>query len=346
MSDPERPAAVSFEGDALTQLLALGAYVSRRRELDDLLSECVTRAAHLIGSQRASLQVLDPDKKQLIARCRAGEPVHSDPEPFALGEGLAGWVALHGLPIRAGDAEKDPRFVQRPSRRRRMGSFLGVPLLAGGSCIGVLSFSQDAHDRFDVWHQALAELVAAIVSPHVELARLARLTKVDPLTGLLNRRGLDAHRDAPRPAIASVVAVDLDHFKSVNDSFGHATGDRVLVMVADVLAGIVRRGDWVARTGGEEFVMVLPGAPLAAAVRIAERARARIAATPVLAGGGQSAVGEVRVTSSFGVAELAPGETIEAATARADAALYEAKRLGRDRVVEATPASDGPPPMR
>lgn len=339
MSDPEGiPPAVTLEGDALTQLLALGAYVSRRREFDELLSECVTRAAHLVGSQRATLLVLDPEKKQLVARCRAGEAVHSDPEPFALGEGLAGWVALHGQPIRTGRAEEDPRFVARPSRRRRMRSFLGVPLLAAGACIGVLTFSRDEPDAFDVWHQALAELVAAIVSPHVELARLARLTKVDPLTGLLNRRGLDAHREAPRPALASVIALDLDHFKSVNDRFGHATGDRVLLMVADVLESIVRRGDSVARTGGEEFLVVLPGAPIGAALRIAERARARIAERPVPA----HPDGEVRITASFGVAELGPEEALEAATARADAALYEAKRLGRDRVVEAQGAPSGP----
>jgi diguanylate cyclase (GGDEF)-like protein len=327
--------------DPLEALLALAVYVSRRRDLDALLVECVTRAANLIGAPRASIQVLDPEKKQLIARCRAGESVHSDPEPFALGEGLSGWVALHVQPIRTGNAEQDPRFVARSTRTRRMGSFLGVPMVAGGACLGVLSFSSEDEDRFDAGHEVLAELVAAIVAPHVELARLARLTKLDPLTGLLNRRGLDAQIEAPARATGSLVAADLDHFKSVNDRFGHATGDRVLVMVADVLAGVVRRGDSVARTGGEEFLVVLPGAPLAAAMRIAEQARARIERSAV-----DGPAGPVRVTSSFGVAEVAPGETVEAATARADAALYEAKRQGRNRVVEAAPPPAPTPAAR
>lgn len=331
----------SGSSDPLEGLLALAVYVSRRRDLDALLVECVTRAASLIGAPRVSIQILDPEEKQLIARCRTGESVHSEPEPFALGEGLSGWVALHGQPIRTGDAERDPRFVARATRTRRMGSFLGVPMVAGGACLGVLSFSSEEPDRFDAGHEVLAELVAAIVAPHVELARLARLTKLDPLTGLLNRRGLDAQIEAPARTAASVIVADLDHFKAINDRFGHATGDRVLVMVADVLAGVVRRGDSVARTGGEEFLVVLPGAPLAAALRIAEQARARIESSAV-----DGPAGPVRVTSSFGVAEVGPGETIEAATARADAALYEAKRQGRNRVLQAAPPPVPPPAAR
>ncbi|MBN8616814.1 MAG: GGDEF domain-containing protein, partial [Deltaproteobacteria bacterium] len=154
----------------------------------------------------------------------------------------------------------------------------------------------------------------------------------DPLTGVLNRRGLDALEGAGEDegVHGSVVCVDLDHFKEVNDTHGHAIGDRVLVMVADVLANSVRRGDSVARTGGEEFVVILPGAPLTAAMRIAENARKAIAVSTI-----DSPAGPVRVTSSFGVAERRADETHEACVARADAALYAAKRAGRDRVLAA-----------
>jgi diguanylate cyclase (GGDEF)-like protein len=309
--------------------LSLAEFLSRRRELDELLSECVTRAAALVGSPRASIQVLDHTRAQLIARCRAGEPVHGEPAPFALGEGLAGWIALHARAICSGDAERDERFVARATRSIPLALYLGVPLVAGGECLGVLSFTHVKRDAFDARHEAIASLVASLVAPHVELARLARLTRIDPLTGVLNRRGLAAveRAEEAQETLGSVICADLDHFKDVNDRHGHAVGDRVLVMVADALASSVRRGDSVARTGGEEFVVVLPGAPLAAALRIAESARATIAAT-VIDGPG----GPVRITSSFGVAEQRAGESHEAAVGRADAALYAAKRAGRNRV--------------
>ena len=330
----ERGALAEAETDSLR---ALAEFLSRRRELDELLSECVTRGAALVGSPRASMQVLDHARAQLIARCRAGEPVHGVPAPFALGEGLAGWIALHGKPIRTGRAEEDTRFVARASRTVPLASYLGVPLLAGGECVGVLSFAHVQENAFDAHDEAVAVLVAALVAPHVELARLARLTRIDPLTGVLNRRGLDAlegvgHDEGLRPGMeqGSVICVDLDHFKDVNDTHGHAIGDRVLVRVADVLARTVRRGDSVARTGGEEFVVILPGAPLTAAMRIAENARRALAASVI-----DAPLGPVRVTASFGVAERGADETHEACVARADAALYAAKRAGRDRVLAA-----------
>lgn len=325
-----RDVAPAVSAEEIGALLSLAEFLARRRELDELLSECVTRAASLVGSPRASIQVLDATRAQLIARCRAGEPVHGEPAPFALGEGLAGWIALHGKPIRAGQAERDARFVPRASRTVPIASYLGVPLLAGGECVGVLSFTHVRESAFDARHEAIAVLVAALVAPHVELARLARLTRLDPLTGLLNRRGLEAveHAREGKALVGSVICADLDHFKDVNDRHGHAVGDRVLVVVADVLARAVRRGDSVARTGGEEFLVVLPGAPLAAALRIAEAARATLAATDI-----DAPSGKLRVTSSFGVAERRAGESHEDAIARADAALYGAKRAGRNRVV-------------
>jgi diguanylate cyclase (GGDEF)-like protein len=316
----------------LGALLSLAEFVARRRDLDELLSECVTRAAALVGSPRASIQVLDAARAQLIARCRAGEPVHAEPAPFALGEGLAGWIALHAKPVRVGVAERDPRFVRRATLTAPLVSYLGVPLLAGGECLGVLSFTHANEGAFDARHEALAALVAALVAPHVELARLALLTRLDPLTGLLNRRGLAAVQppEVSEALVGSVICADLDHFKEVNDRHGHAVGDRVLLVVAEVLGRAVRRGDLVARTGGEEFVIVLPGAPLAAAMRIAESARAALAATDI-----DNASGNVRVTASFGVAERRAPESHDDAVMRADAALYAAKRAGRNRVTAA-----------
>ncbi|GGJ62999.1 GGDEF domain-containing protein [Deinococcus aquiradiocola] len=174
------------------------------------------------------------------------------------------------------------------------------------------------------------------------------LSNIDHLTGLDNRRSLygrieqlmddllDDRADTASARIPvttfSLVLLDVDHFKSVNDTFGHASGDTVLCGVADVLKSFVRDRDLAGRWGGEEFVLVLPGASLERAARIAERLRARIEEERFLP--------HRTVTASFGVAEYRRGDRLEALVARADQAMYRAKQSGRNRVVLHTSAND------
>ncbi|MBN1242309.1 MAG: diguanylate cyclase [Spirochaetales bacterium] len=170
-------------------------------------------------------------------------------------------------------------------------------------------------------------------------ARMRELSRTDGLTRLANRASfierasLEFDRSG-RSALPFCVAMfDIDDFKAVNDSFGHNAGDRVLKAVAGLLGGGIRATDLVARWGGEEFIALFPGTRLAGAARAAEKLRAAVEAGDVC---------ERRaVTLSVGVAERAEGEGFEALVARADAALYEAKGAGKNRVV-AAPNADGP----
>lgn len=180
------------------------------------------------------------------------------------------------------------------------------------------------------------ELERALARLHAANEVIEKLARTDSLTLLANRRGLEealAHerdRAARTGEPLSVVALDLDLFKRVNDTWGHAVGDRLLSAVGEALRAGVRPYDVSARAGGEEFLLVLPATSRERAADVAERLRARLAQLAV------EGLPE-RVTASAGVAELATGETTEAFLARADAALYEAKRLGRNRVVLAPP---------
>ena len=185
----------------------------------------------------------------------------------------------------------------------------------------------------------LAETLAALTeaTSHAALAaatatlrgELHTLATTDGLTALVNRAAFDEELAAAladrRAQPVSVALVDLDHFKSVNDSYGHQVGDEVLRRAADAVRSVVRPGDTAARYGGEELVVVLPRCPALNAAGIAERLRAAIAATP----------GEPTVTASIGVATASIGTTPADLLAAADAALYDAKRSGRDRVVRA-----------
>ena len=187
------------------------------------------------------------------------------------------------------------------------------------------------------------------------------LSRTDHLTGLSNRRSLYGSIETlmndvvntdsetlPLPddradglersrGTFTLMLLDIDHFKSVNDTYGHASGDTVLCSVAEVLQSFVRQHDLAGRWGGEEFVLVLPGVALEQGARIAERLRERIARARVLPGR--------HVTASFGVTCWRPGDTLAALMARADAAMYRAKQAGRNCVLiadEDTSSAVGP----
>ncbi|WP_432565200.1 histidine kinase N-terminal 7TM domain-containing diguanylate cyclase [Kineococcus sp. SYSU DK003] len=167
-------------------------------------------------------------------------------------------------------------------------------------------------------------------------AQLAEDAVRDPLTGLHNRRHFDPAAAELLGAVdghhpVGVLVVDIDHFKRVNDTHGHAAGDQVLVALARELQNLTRQGDLVARTGGEEFVLVLPGADAAVVARRAEELRTRCAQLEV-----PVVTGTVRPTVSIGTA-LAPrdGDDVATVLAAADQALYRAKADGRNRVAAA-----------
>jgi two-component system cell cycle response regulator len=169
-----------------------------------------------------------------------------------------------------------------------------------------------------------------------ENARLAALAHTDPLTQTLNRRALtvrladELDRARRYSSPVTLLLVDLDHFKRVNDGYGHLAGDEVLRAMGGLLHEAARSVDMVARYGGEEFVVVLPETPLEGALAVAERLRERVARHPFSTGGHA----RVSLTVSVGVATFpAPGlDSVDALFARADAALYRAKEEGRNRV--------------
>jgi diguanylate cyclase (GGDEF)-like protein len=161
-----------------------------------------------------------------------------------------------------------------------------------------------------------------------------KLAATDPLTRLMNRRAFLGHAEQELARVdrfggsISVGLLDVDHFKSVNDTYGHGAGDQVLAAIAEAVRGAVRRVDIVSRWGGEEIVLLLPGTALAGAEVVAERVRQAISGTPIAIGGDR----RVTATASIGLAERLEGESADSLIARADIAMYRAKQAGRDRV--------------
>ena len=193
------------------------------------------------------------------------------------------------------------------------------------------------HRRFSAFMRDIRDRKKIEAERVVLLDRLERLAWVDELTGLMNRRGflqearkLCSYRR--RYDIAACIAIiDLDHFKRINDNFGHGTGDDVLRRIAEICRGAVREEDTLGRIGGEEFGVLCPGAGPADARRILDRLRLHVASQPILQSPDEAPIA-IEVTVSAGIAVLDGNAPIEESLRRADVALYEARNSGRNRV--------------
>jgi len=221
----------------------------------------------------------------------------------------------------------------------RLESYLGCPIEVDGETYGTLNFSRATPTRpFTADDRALIGLIAQWIGHGLAQKRsretLERLASVDDLTGVLNRRALidgltrqlAQARRTGRPV--TVVLLDVDNFKQINDTFGHGVGDLVLRALGERCRSVSRESDLVGRLGGEEFALVLPDTHMHGARTLGERLATSFRSADVTTADGTV----VLFTASMGVAEVAPGESASEVLRRADHAMYAAKAAGRDRI--------------
>ena len=222
-----------------------------------------------------------------------------------------------------------PKLRNRPAGRL---SAVCVPVSIMGRTVGVIHATGGANQA--IADDAVQDLgtLAKLAGARIGLLRVMAETQlqasVDSLTGLFNRRSFEQQVTTVRrsQSVLAVAMADLDDFKELNDTYGHDTGDRALRLFAEVIRESVRSLDIIGRYGGEEFAVVFPACSATDAHHALDAVRSRLDAALTVAG-------LPRYTASFGVVDAAEHESLAALLARADAALFEAKRLGRDRVV-------------
>ena len=314
---------------ALTKLVNTGA------SLPELLRAVAVHAVELLGADSCSVMMLDDARTALLCKASHGlDPAGDDALHFALGEGVAGWVAEHAVPARIGEVSSDPRYVALPDSGAAIASLLAVPLCTRDGVIGVISVSSAAADAFTAAHQDLLVYLGGSIVKDIESARLYRLSIGDALTKAYNRQYLfgrlpeeiDRARRYGDPL--SVVLFELDDFKALCDRHGTSAGDFVLKEVVRAAQATVREVDAVVRTGTESFLLLLPKTARAGAALTAERLRAALGAMDLPWGEAKLAV-----TAGYGAVQLADAENDEAFLQRADRALAAAKQAGPDRVV-------------
>ena len=313
----------------------------------------IDRMATAVGAMQGVLATYEEQEGHLVIGATFGYPAALVADfPIEPGNGVLGGVFL----------SKDPLLVPdigvaaggRPSRLRyRTPSFVSVPLVVGDEALGVLSFADRSDGRpFDEADLATIQTLAAPAALALACERLTKRKRqleyavgVDPLTGLFNPRYFDARlREETERARRykqdlTLLSIDVDDFKSLNDTHGHLAGDTVLRGVANVLRRSVRVFDVCIRLGGDEFAILAPRSGAKSAAQSAERIRRQVeayrttAAPPVPA--------DLRVTVSIGGAVLGPDGGSREFSAAADRALYEAKAGGKNRVYVEAPS--GPP---
>ena len=344
--------------------LVFGLYLRRALQHLDPASVIPERVQGAFDAMAEGIVVLDARGRMLLAN-QAFRKLHAqaETEPLRLGHSLSrlSWLAAalpadlaahpwnRAMAMRAANAGQTIELTDREALARRLVVNSAPITDSGGSirgCLATFSDVSELHRTNEALVVALAELSATKDEVQAKNGELQRLATRDPLTGCLNRRSFNEALDTlfqlarSRAMSLGCVMLDIDHFKKVNDNFGHAVGDRVIQEVAKKLHESVRSVDLVGRYGGEEFCVVVPGLDLPKAMAFAERLRAKVEQECAAA---LRDVPGLQVRISLGVDVLTDEMATPAALIdRADQGLYRAKRSGRNQVCAFSPEAAPP----
>ena len=321
-------------------LRRVATVVAREGDLEEIGRVVAEEATILLGATGSAVYRFESSE---LATCVAAHPPAAEGAVVSPTMSIGGTTAT-GRTARTGEAARVDDYGQLPLDdsveqvlAAGLRSGIAAPLSSGGRVWGALTAGSSEPRAFGPAAErrlaAFAELAAIAVANAEARAELARLAETDPLTGLANRRAFtkglagEVERARRHGHLLTLVILDLDDFKAINDTHGHQVGDRVLADVGRHLAATSRAGELVARIGGEEFAWILPQVDATGALAPVERARARIASIHV--------DGVSGITCSAGVCDLRAARDVDELQRLADRALYGAKRAGRDRVVAA-----------
>jgi diguanylate cyclase (GGDEF)-like protein len=326
MGEPERA-----RPDLLGELLELVEQTAKIAGADDALQAVTQAAVRILGGDHASIRLLDPSQRELLASARAGRGTHLGSLPLARNAGVAGWVLEHAEGVRIDDVRKDERFVAAMGQGFSIRSMMAEPLWSGGRVVGVLSVSSPELGTFQPPDALLLRVLAACAVPLLERARRADAAPFDELTlastaeSVLPRIESEMERLRGSSRRFSVAAFALDAFDSTVTTYGREVADRVLCVASDRVRASIRVFDGFSRVDDSSFVLVLSGLPQDRAREICERIRAAIAEPMEPLEGAF-----LSQTVSIGLATWDGLENAPALAARARQLLADAKLAGVD----------------
>jgi diguanylate cyclase (GGDEF)-like protein len=319
----------------------------------EVLRQIMQKTKDFFRPRGLSFLLLDERSQELCSEIVLGSPAEEQGARLRLGEGAAGWAALHAEPVLVEDLRTDPRFPNPTSGDTGdQRSVLCVPVQGRESVLGVIKLGNGPSGRSFSEAEALtlrivADYAAIALENARHIRRMRELTVTDDCTGLYNARHLnqvlegEIYRSSRFGHALSLVFMDLDRFKNVNDAYGHLSGSRVLGMTGELIKGQLRLIDSAFRYGGDEFVLLLPHTSKPNAVVVVKRLQEALNSSVFPAGDGRN----VSMTASYGVASFpADGRTGPELLRVADQALYRVKSTTRNAIALAgeEPASEKP----
>jgi diguanylate cyclase (GGDEF)-like protein/PAS domain S-box-containing protein len=307
-------------------------------EFDKILDQILEQLFRVVAFDSASIQLLENDTLVVVGLRGFQQQNDLLGLRFPISEDRPNRIVISTQrPLRINDIWINYSNYFKPPHNDQIRSWMGIPLLFQNRLIGMLALDSRRVDYFTDEDEKIAQTFAAHVSIALENSRLyaeiKQLAITDGLTGLFNRRHffVSAEKEIERAKRynkpLAALMFDIDHFKQVNDTYGHRAGDQTLQMVARITSGTMRKIDLCGRYGGEEFVIILPETDLECAKIAAERLRQQIEASRAY-----TPNGEVKITVSLGVAALEPDDTIDNLLDHADQAMYQSKQHGRNRI--------------
>ncbi len=314
--------------------------ISQSLDLGRVLPKVLDRVLDSLRADKGAVVLVEPDGKLLQLAAQRGLSEEGIRQISTLGQGCIGDVILRNNAIHAGGDEDGGSDFVPGLEQDEIRSALVVPISARGEVLGALALYSAKKERFSDQDEALLMTIGNQVGVAVENAHLyektLELAQRDGLTGLANRRYLmerlkqEMDRSERYQTSLSVIMMDLDKFKSFNDTYGHIKGDELLRTFSALVMGMIRTSDVAGRYGGEEFCVVLPNTSIKGALVIAERIRRSAEELMIPISEDQPPANR---TVSIGISEFTAGESIEKLLSIADSALYRAKEGGRNRVV-------------
>lgn len=345
-SDKERVVKTSklSESEKYHILLRIIKTANDKLDPSSVMRIIMDNIQQLIPCEAWSILVLMPEGEELEFERARGQVADAFVRArLKVGEGIAGWVAQHRKPLLVNRAQNDRRFNRNFDKKTnfKTRSILCAPLISRNRLLGVVELINKKSKDYR-FTQADLKTLSTLLGPisvsfhNALLYREAQaLTLTDDLTRLCNSRyvfqwiGTSIHRSRKVTKPFSIIFLDLDGFKTVNDRYGHLVGGRTLVEIGKIIAQTVRKRDRVARYGGDEFVVMLPGAGESESMAIAEKIRLAIQNYDF-----QTALQkEIHLSASFGVAVFPDhGETATELIQKADQAMYRVKYSGKNAV--------------
>ncbi|MGB3903932.1 MAG: GAF domain-containing protein [Anaerolineae bacterium] len=313
-------------------------------DLEQVLGTMASKAKELTGADGSRIHLIEPDGKTLKALVVLADNAEQImATSVRVGQGITGHVAATGIPEVVNHAERDPRAIQVPGTPDEEQSLICVPLFSEGRVIGVMTLSREGDKEFKASSLPVVTSLASQAATAIEKARLyeemKRLAVSDPLTGVWNRRHIAEHlrtevaRASRFGRELSVLVMDIDNLKLLNDTYGHPAGDQVIRTVAQAVLSSSRDIDAVGRYGGDEFAVVLPETGPRGAAEVAGTILSTLNNQPFHGPNGSI----VPLSISIGAASY-PSDTdeVDRLFSLADAAIYRAKTAGGGRFASPT----------